>query len=181
MDMYYSYTVESLEDSGCLYTFYSPVNKRLYSVSYDTYTYQELLIAFPFLLQNGCALAFYDVPTEKNFKIKSDKLVSPTIAQTMRDYLAERGNDCVLIYHCDMKDGRQKARHVLFERWFRKGNGDGTLIKEGVEVEVFVDNETRVYYLGYITPKTNPNIESIKQEFDAFSYYMPSFVNSKNS
>lgn len=180
MNEYYSYTFEESEDTGCSYTFFSHISKRLYSVVFDPFLYQDLLTDFSSLLQNGCALGFYDKLIDDNHRLKFDNAVATTIVKVLGEHLEKIGKEGVLIYHCDTEDGRQKCRHLLFNKWYHKMNSDGNLIKEAVEVVIPFEDGEKEYYLGYITHKENPNIESIKQEFEAFAYFMPSLHSVKN-
>jgi hypothetical protein len=176
---FYAYTIENTEDSEKLYTFYSPRNKRIYAVSFDTYLYQDFLEDFPCLLSKGCSLGFYNIPTEKPFRQKHDPLASSTIQCIIQDYLQSQGNECVLLYHCDTQDNRQYCRHLLFDRWYRAG-AFSSFIKEAAEATIPVGDEKKKYYIGYITARDNPNLENIKLEFDEFSYYMISLDNFKD-
>ena len=171
---YYSYTIEDTDES-CSYVFHSEAIQKLYAVDFDAYMYSDLLEHYPYLLSKGYALSFYShsliTPPQKH---KHDIVVSSTIIHIIQEYFTTRGNETVLLYHCDHSDDRQECRHRLFEKWYRQGVLPD-LTKEGVEVEVPIENEVKKYYLGYLTHRQNPHLESIKQEFGAFSYNMVSY------
>ena len=177
---YYSYTIEDAEES-CNYTFHSEVVEKLYSVDFDAYMYRDLLEHYPSLLSKGYALSFYSHSlANPPVKKKYDGMVSSTIIHIIKDYFQSQGPEVVLLYHCDHSDNRQECRHILFEKWYQKGFLP-ELTKEGIEVEVPLEMEKKKYYLGYLTNRTNPNLESIKQEFGAFSYNMVSYGDNKNT
>lgn len=176
----YSYRIDDLEDIGIIYTFYSPVNRRIYKVSFDTYVYQEYLSEYPMLLAKGYSLSFYNTPTDIGFRRKDDEVVVNTIVAIIQSFLEKKGEECVLLYHCDTSDGRQQSRHFVFGDWYSKYNLKASLTKEGLEVELPSKDGTKMYYIGYLTPTTNPSLQNIHQEFSDFSISMISFEAFKN-
>ena len=78
------------------------------------------------------------------------------------DYIAlsfERMPDIVLVYVCDMMDGRQRQRSLLFDRWFREfGAGCCKLVYTN-------DVET---YCGMIFREGHPYTADLKEAVDLY-------------
>src|ERR1700748_1607544 len=132
---FYSYRLENPDDpKGESYTFYSPENKRLYSVDFDIDLYAESLTNYPILSANSYALAFAHIETQPNYRPTHDVMVRHTIIQIIKEFITAKGNECILIYHCDVNDRRQKCRHHLFNKWHVDHKMNEMFIKEAVEV-----------------------------------------------
>ncbi len=138
----------------------------IYSVSLEKD--QGLLSGFPTLLSKGYILGFY-FEKLSNGKFGKDERVFLTISKIIMDHFKEFGEETVLLYYCDNEGNRQRGRHVLFEKWYKQSEFAHQIIKEGVEAIVPIDGQSQDYYFGYITPKGNPNIQAIKDEFELFS------------
>lgn len=170
---FYSYHHEILEDGVRQYTFYSNITKRIYSVSFDSSFYAEFSEIFPHLLSNGHSIAVFSFATEELDGASQDDKVKNTIFQVILTESRLPGNEnTVFIYHCDPTDDRQKARNVLFEKWFQETtNHQNLIVKSGIEVDIPVkEGENIPHYLGYLTSANNPNAEQISREFNSFLY-----------
>ncbi|PWK79957.1 hypothetical protein LX99_00418 [Mucilaginibacter oryzae] len=167
MNSYYSFLKEQDED-GSLFYWFATGDNFVYSVYFKTDEYSQYTQNFPLLLKTGYAFGFRKTPQTRSLRGKAfDPKVFPTIRQIINDFFDSSGNETMLLYHCDTSDKKQEKRSRLFNIWEHKAK---VTHLERHAVEVFI-NETH-YCLGFITPTKNPDLESIKIEFNDFAYFI---------
>jgi len=168
---FYSFTRE--EDTDEVQYTFSTGNDIGVVVSFVHNEYDQYLAEFPTLLEHGYSFGFMS----KKFSLersRKDDLVFSTIYQIIEDFVSEDADKTtVLLYHCDTNDGRQECRNKLFSNWEQRVK-ETNLFKYSVEVEIQKpdDQTLTTYYVGLITFLDNPRIESVKEEFTRFCYYI---------
>jgi hypothetical protein len=74
------------------------------------------------------------------------------------------------LYHCDAKDGRQKARHTLYNAWYKAFDQKDKIFKQGLEVEIKTDDGGTIYhYIGFIAKSSNSEIYNASEELEQFA------------
>ena len=167
---YYSYIKE--EDNDVEYTFYSALNDIIYNVTFSIDDYSSYWDNFSTLLQNGYSFGFRSKKFSSRKRVQDD-LVFATIYKIMSDFMENVGKETVLLYHCDTSDNRQSYRNKLFNNW-EKLVTDTQFYKHSIEAEIQKPGHstTANYYFGFITFLDNPQLDTLKQEFESFSYYI---------
>lgn len=91
-----------------------------------------------------------------------DPLVRKTIWAIMEIFFLE--NNPVVLYICDMSDGKQAIRNRLFSMWYYEYEQwvNFTFLSAKVEVE------STDYYASVIVKNSNPRLEDIKSSFNSF-------------
>jgi hypothetical protein len=153
-----------VDSSDYIYTFLTD-SKILYSVEFQGSTYQEYANFFPALMKFGYGLVVSGFPLVQSTKRNFDVKIKTTICEILRSHFYHLGNETVLLYHCDSSDGMQRQRSITFNAWYNEINYDGLYLKESLVYE-FLHEKT---YMGYITPKSNPNLLAIQAEFNEFA------------
>jgi len=167
LEDFYSFIKEEDEDGSIFYHFITPKN-FVYTVYFKVDEYSVYVNDFPLLLQSGYAFGFKkSFINKERVKNSLDFKVFDTLYQIILDFISDNGDDTVLLYHCDTSDEKQLYRSRLFDKW-EKRIKDSHLERHCVEV--CIDNKD--FYLGFITPSKNPNIESLNSEFESFSYFI---------
>lgn len=139
--------------------------------------YADHLDRFPCLLQNGFGFSFF--PDKLEPKIFDEK-VSITVMKIALDFLSTQDDNVFLLYHCDASDGKQKARHTLYNKWYKYFEKKDSIVKQGLEVEIKLEDGTAVYhYIGFIAKSNNKEIETAKDELEEFAVDLIN-TNSKN-
>lgn len=92
-------------------------------------------------------------------RFKEDPLVRQTICTIIEVFF--EGNDLVLLYICDMSDGKQSIRNRLFSKWYHEYENriDFTFLSSQIEID-FTE-----YYASILIKNTNPQLEEIKETF----------------
>ena len=96
-----------------------------------------------------------------------------TINNIVNEFYESEGIKSVLIFHCsgDWGDDKKVKRARRFDLWFNQANGKYSFTKynEEIIVNILIEEDTRVItdkeYLSVIIESTNPNIETILDEF----------------
>lgn len=107
------------------------------------------------------AYQFFIMELEGNHSVK-DEWVRQTIWVIIETFFLE--NNPVVLYICDMSDGKQAVRNRLFSMWYYEyeNKNDFTFLSTRVEVE-----ETD-YYASVIIKNSNPQLEEIIESFEMF-------------
>ena len=166
---YYSFLREELPDFSQVYHFTSHHN-LIYSVYFRISDYDQWLEDYPYLLQNGYAFGFAPLYTLPDKKKQLDESIFLTLCSIIEDFIKLNGADCVLLYHCDHADNRQAYRNKLFDAWYASTPLSTMIEKYSLEFSIEEDNKHTSYYLGYLTPKSNPNLSVLQAEFENFSF-----------
>lgn len=167
---YYSYLKE-IDDQDAIFYIFRTSQNLLYTVYFDAYQYQDYLEHYPTLLNSGYAFGFFRIgPAPKDKKIQ-DELIFPTIHKIVLDFIEEYGNLSVLLYHCDSKDKKHPYRNKLFQNWEKALNEDKSICRTSLKAQIGDDPQDyhHFVYMGIIADKSNPLIEKVKEEFEAFS------------
>jgi len=69
-----------------------------------------------------------------------DIRIGSTVIDIIKDYLLEIDRFSILVFNCDISDGRQINRHHKFDRWFRDHARD--LNFEKIDEEILEPDET---------------------------------------
>lgn len=166
---YYTFLHEELPDFSQVYHFTTRLN-LIYNVYFSISEYDQWLEKYPYLLQNGYAFGFYPLFEPADIKRQSDRSIFVTLCKIIEGFFALNGTDCVLLYHCDHTDNKQACRNKLFDGWYAASPLSALIEKFNLEISIGENNNQRSYYLGYLTPKSNPNLSILKAEFDNFSF-----------
>jgi hypothetical protein len=168
---YYSFLKVESEDSSVFYQFITQ-NNIAYTVYFSIDQYEQYVDQYPVLLQKGYAFGFRRQKFDSTQKNIYDDRVNVSIYHIISDFIKDKGDETILLYHCDVSDGKQSYRNRLFNAW-EKIFVDSHLIKHSIEVQIDTnDNESTFHYLGFITLSRNPLLEEVKKEFDEFSIYL---------
>ena len=175
MVAYYSFSREQDTDDSYIYTFVTDSNS-IYIVNFDVSGYKEYLEEHPLLLEHGYTLGIF-----RNSKSNADPRVRSTVFKIIIDHFAIRGKESVILYHCDIYDGKQRIRNALFDKWHKECESAKHFVKETLEVEIFDKDGCPVsFYIGFVTANNNPNLEKLRAEFEMFSVTMVAGELNKN-
>lgn len=166
---YYSFL--KIEDEADTFYQFITINNIVYTVYFKVDEYSTYVDKYPLLLQQGYAFGFRRQKPEKGSRNIDDKIVFSTIAKIISDFFVEKGNETVLLYHCDASDGKHHNRNRLFNYWEKLGEENNFYDKKSIEVSI-PEAETedyRVIYLGYIISKLNPLASKVNDEFESFA------------
>ena len=107
------------------------------------------------------AYQFYIIEANGNHLVKVD-LVRKTIWVIIETFFLN--NNPVILYICDMSDGKQAIRNRLFSIWYHEYEykNDFTFLSTQVEVE------SNAYYASVIIKNSNPQLTEIKEAFNVF-------------
>jgi hypothetical protein len=166
---YYTFLHEELPDFSQVYHFTTHLN-LIYNVYFRISEYDKWLEKYPYLLQNGYAFGFFPLFTPADCKKQLDKSIFITLCKIVEDFITSNGPDCVLLYHCDHADNKQACRNKLFESWYAASPLSVQIEKYSLEIIIEENNKQRSYYLGYLTPKSNPNLAVLQAEFEDLSF-----------
>lgn len=92
----------------------------------------------------------------------SDKNLKETIIAIIEEFF--RNNPDILLYQCETGDNRQAVRERLFLRWFKTYAQSGDFQIRIAEIMA----EGIPNYVALIVQKSNPELQSIVEKFDAF-------------
>jgi len=167
---YYSFLSEEDEEGNISYGFITDYG-LVYVVYFNVNEYTPYVEDFSTLLQDGYAFGFNRIRPNKHQKNSADPKVFSTIHQILLDFFKDKGNNTVLLYHCDDSDNKQRGRNKLFNDWNvnYKAQPDQLLVKHSVEVDVPRKDHLRTVYLGYIISNQNPESDKIAQQFEDFA------------
>lgn len=98
---------------------------------------------------------------EGNHSVK-DELVKQTIRIIIETFFLE--NNPIVLYICDMSDGKQAVRNRLFSIWYNEYENKDCFTYLSTKVEV----EDTDYYASIIIKNSNPQKEEIKKSFEKF-------------
>jgi hypothetical protein len=166
---YYTFHHEELPDFSQVYHFTTRHN-LVYTVYFSISEYDQWLTNYPYLLQNGYAFGFTPLFVPADCKKQPDKSIFITLSKIIEAFIALNGNDCVLLYHCDHADNRQAYRNKLFDSWYTASSHAEQIVKHDLEIIWANNKELKNYYLGYLTPKSNPNLSVLRAEFEELSF-----------
>lgn len=107
------------------------------------------------------AYQFYILEKEGGHYVK-DPLIRTTIGAIIENFFANNG--AVMLYICDMSDGKQSLRNRLFSIWYGEyeKRDEYTFLTARLEVDG-VD-----YYASVLTKNTNPQLAEIIDSFENF-------------
>ena len=107
------------------------------------------------------AYQFFIMELEGNHDVK-DEWVRQTIWVIIETFFLE--NNPVVLYICDMSDGKQAVRNRLFSMWYYEyeNKDDFTFLSARVEVE------KTDYFASVIIKNSNPQLEEIIESFEIF-------------
>jgi hypothetical protein len=165
---YYSFLREELPDFSQVYHFTSHHN-LIYNVYFSISDYDQWLEDYPYLLHNGYAFGFFPLFTLPDNKKRLDESIFLTLCRIIEDFIELHGSDCVLLYHCDHSDNKQAYRNKLFDVWYANTPLSTMIEKYSMEISIEENNKHKSYYLGYLTPRSNPNLSVLQGEFDNLS------------
>lgn len=97
-----------------------------------------------------------------------DSRTGVTVTDIIKHYLNNIGDEVILIFICDSKDGKQLKRNDKFERWFRNYNGDTGFTKLNQEIlEPADDGATYIStFISLMFKANHPKLEHILKEMD---------------
>jgi hypothetical protein len=167
---YYSFLKVETEDNSVFYQFITH-NNVAYTVYFSIDQYEQYVDEYPVLLHKGYAFGFRRQKFNASQKNIHDERVSATIYHIITDFIQSKGEETILLYHCDTSDGKQSYRNRLFNMWEQVFAGS-PFTRHSIEVQIDRDEKLIFYYLGFITLSKNPLLEDVKSEFDAFSIYL---------
>lgn len=107
------------------------------------------------------AYQFFILELQGNHSVK-DSLVRDTIWAIIETFFLE--NNPVILYICDMSDGKQAIRNRLFSMWYYEYEQRKNFTFLSTKVEV----ESTNYYASIIIKNTNPQLDNIKASFNSF-------------
>jgi hypothetical protein len=165
---YYSFLREELPDFSQVYHFTSSHN-LVYNVYFSISDYDQWLEYYPYLLHNGYAFGFFPLFAPPDKKKQLDESIYLTLCQIVEDFFELNGPDCVLLFHCDHADNKQAYRNKLFDIWYARTHLSAIIEKYSLEISIEKNNEQKCYYLGYLSPKSNPNLSVLQAEFEDLS------------
>lgn len=139
----------SLKDNGSLC--FRTLSGSVYEVGFvEDYTFMD---------EN--AYQFFIIELEGNHSVR-DELVKQTIWSIIETFFSE--NNPIVLYICDMSDGKQAVRNRLFSIWYNEYENKENFTFLSTKVEV----EDTDYYASIIIKNSNPQIEEIKKSFEKF-------------
>ncbi len=154
------------EDDGLVSYVCITSNSAVYTVYFNVKEYDRHLDKYPNLFNKGVAFGFFcnSAPVRPGL----DHLIGPTIESILYEFIKNNGDETVLLFHCDCSDARQACRDKLFTNWYNKSDLKEEFKRDRFEATI---SETDVtHFMGYITPKSNPNIDNVQLEFDACAF-----------
>ena len=164
---FYSYIQEQDDDDVISYSFLTS-HGLLYYVYFDPYEYNDHIGRYPHLLNSGYGFGFHRMSKGKGWI--NDPKTGETISKIIFDFIEDRGNDVVLLYHCDYSDAKQKGRDKIFNNWYTKSKIKKAIIKKSVKVSQIEENGKETdYFMGYLTTIENPKKEEVEIEFTTFA------------
>lgn len=113
-------------------------------------------------LRDEGVFQFFITEINKSTSYKDDK-VRQTIWIVIEEFF--RCNQSVMIYICDINDGRQGVRNRLFAYWFEEyeHKEDYSFVPESLTVDGIS------YFASIIVKKTHPEHNTIIKEFEEFA------------
>ncbi len=154
-------------------TFYQFItdNRIVYTVYFKIDEYSNYVDQYPLLLQQGYAFGFRRQKPEVGLRNVDDKIVFSTICKIISDFFGDKGEETVLLYHCDTSDGKHHSRNRLFNYWEKLAEENDLYDKKSIEVDIPMTEteDDRVIYLGYIISKQNPLAGEVNDEFESFA------------
>lgn len=113
-------------------------NGHIYKVTFIEATrIIDILDNLP-VVSNAIYVIVDPVYTQGNLSL--DIRIGSTIIEIIKDYLVEIGHFSILVFNCDISDGRQINRHHKFDRWFRSYAAD--LNFEKIDEEILEPDAT---------------------------------------
>jgi len=150
-----------------------PYKILLYSNSYSFHTDQDLtyVCGFNNIMQQLspllgvynmeiCDIVFFPYDPHPEVRKTGDDRVSATVSSLIKGFFDNENR--VLLYICDMSDGRAKQRQTLFRQWH--GNLADTINSDEVEIEVQLAEGVETFYGGILTRKDFPYMGVLKAE-----------------
>lgn len=107
------------------------------------------------------AYQFFILELEGKHSAK-DELVKQTIWVIIETFFSE--NNPIVLYICDMSDGKQAIRNRLFSIWYYEYENKNNFTFLSTKIEV----EDTDYYASIIIKNSNPQIEEIRNSFEEF-------------
>lgn len=107
------------------------------------------------------AFQFFILESQGKHSVK-DPLVRETIWVILETFFLE--NNPVILYICDMSDGKQAIRNRLFSMWYYEYEQQESFTFLSTKVEV----ESTDYYASVLVKNSNPQLEDIKVAFNSF-------------
>lgn len=104
----------------------------------------------------------FSISNENNAASPNDAKVKDTVAAIIVEFFA--CNPDILLYQCETGDNKQDARGRLFLRWFNSNEFSSNFHISTVMITAEGINN----YAAMIVQKSNPNLDSIIEEFENF-------------
>jgi len=123
-------------------------------------------------------------PVNINGPLGFDARIGATVTSIIKDYLANIGDDQILIFICDSKDGKQIKRDSKFERWYSYYKSDTSLEKINQEILEPQDNGTYLStFISILFSSDHPRRENILNEIKQLkeSFGLGKFGEDENS
>lgn len=163
--IYDYYTHEFREEGGIVAAYFQTKTGTEYRVYFypakDTFDISHDSV----LYRRGYYFGFTKVSPNEDKKEAFDPRVMNTISNIINEFYESDGIECVLLFHCsgEWGDDKKLKRARRFSLWFSLAMGKYSYTKydEEIIMPVHTDNE----YLSIIIENTNPNIETILNEF----------------
>ncbi|WP_145959412.1 DUF6169 family protein [Flavipsychrobacter stenotrophus] len=137
-------------------------------VYFDPYQYVDHIDNYPALLRLGYGFGFQRMSIPNTFD--ADPLVGKTISRIIFDFIEERSNEVVLLYHCEYIDKKQKGRDRIFQEWYDNSPAKELVIKKRIEINQTDSSGNRIsFFMGYLVSGKNRNKLKIDEEFSTFA------------
>lgn len=125
-------------------------NGVLYHIGFAEDTILEISNVYQIYIENVCDIK----------SIMDDKVRQTIVCVLEQFFLLENH---VLLYVCDVRDGRQNARSRLFQKWFSQYKKKDLYVLKSTTKVV----EGTFYYASILLKKDNPNLNLVLQEFNS--------------
>ncbi len=169
---FYSYTQEVDEDDIVSYSFRTGAS--IYYVYFDPYQYASYVEKYPNLLTLGFGFGFNRINTNSLSTSTRDHKIGVTISKIVFDFIQERGDKVVLLYHCDFQDEKQKGRDRIFNEWYESSEIKDNIFKQRLHITVEYEDRTSDLFMGYLTSAKNENKDAVDCEFMTFGQNLAS-------
>ena len=163
LKQFYSFTSE-IFNNGASYSFITRNNAE-YSVYFTDVT-KIIDILDDFQVISNAMYMTVEVAEIENEKTPFDSLIGITISAIIMDYYSYYGDNLIIVYNCDERDGRQSLRFEKFNRWFNRYSKDSSLIS--YNKSIFVEEQRSIddiaVYITFMFSKKNVQISNIWKE-----------------
>jgi hypothetical protein len=166
LKQFYSYIFQ--EEQGITAAYFQTNSGTEYRVYfYPVPEYFDILSSNTKLYACGYFFGFTKIAPNEEKKEPLDFRVRNTILIIINNFFAEKGIDKVLIFFCDNDDGKKSKRFICFDLWYKMAESNAHFNKYNEEI-IVVDEygvKADINYMSLIIENTNPNTETLLQEF----------------